>query len=322
MKTGLIAIFSLVVMVHTCNAATVAYYRFEEGTNGVLAAGTNSIIDRSGHGLNATPVVPPLYSNNVPVSPILSNKLSLLFNGNSTRIFIPDYPQLQLTNSLTLEAFIMALSYPQSSINESQIIFRGDDEIGRDPYFIELRDTYLFFGISPGEPLVSVQAPITLRQWHHVAGTLDGSTGNMRLYIDGNLVASTNTALRPYQKLIGSNPGLGIGNVQSGNYAEYFNGFIDEARISDVALAPSQFLNSAPSLKMNVPQLNSNGLLLGFDVISGNPQLFLLLQASQLSGPWITNAGAILATNGSSSFSFQVSPAGTAPAQFYRIQAR
>ena len=58
----------------------------------------------------------------------------------------------------------------------------------------------------------------------------------MRLYLDGNLVASTNTSLRPYGTLLGLNPGLGIGNVQSANYAEYFKGFIDEVRVSDTAV--------------------------------------------------------------------------------------
>jgi hypothetical protein len=36
---------------------------------------------------------------------------------------------------------------------------------------------------------------------------------------------------------------LGIGSVQSDNYAEYFNGLIDGVRISDVALELSQFLS-------------------------------------------------------------------------------
>jgi hypothetical protein len=322
MKTGTFLILLLGSTFQISHAATVAYYRFEEGANGTLATGTNSIIDSSGHGLNATPVVSPLYSNNVPASPIQSNRLSLLFNGSTTRISIPDYPQLQLTNSLTLEAFILALSYPQSAINESQIIFRGDDEIGRDPYFLELRDTNLFFGITATEPVVSVQAPITLHQWHHVAGTLDGPSGNMRLYIDGNLVASTTTSVRPYQKLIGQNPGLGIGNVQSGNYAEYFNGFIDEVRISDTALTPGQFLNAPLILEMYAPLISTNSLTLGFDVLSGNPQSFLLLQAGQLNGPWTTNSATILTTNGPTEFSFQVSTAASVPSQFYRVQAQ
>jgi len=40
---------------------------------------------------------------------------------------------------------------------------------------------------------------------------------------------------------------LGIGDVQSENYAEYFNGLIDEVHISDVALTPGGFLTPEPS---------------------------------------------------------------------------
>jgi hypothetical protein len=299
-------------------AATVAYYRFQEGTNGMPAIGTNSIIDSSGNGLNATPISSPTYSNNVPASPIVSNTLSLLFNGTSSRIFIPDYPQLSLTNSLTLEAYIEALAYPDSAINESQIIFRGDDDIGRDPYFIELRSTNLFFGIASGSQLVSLQAPINLHQWHHVAGTLDGATGNMGLYLDGNLVAATNTALRPYKTLVGLNPGLGIGNVQSANYAEYFKGFIDAVRVSDTALLPGQFLNAERVVILGSPVIVGGNLELSFNVVSGNVQSFALLQTSQLTEPWTTNYGAILSTNGPNGYSFLV-PTPTNPAQFYRL---
>lgn len=317
--TIIISTTVLLAIPYTSRAATVVHYRFEEGTSGMAAFGTNSIIDSSGNGLNATPISSPTYSNNVPASPIQSNNLSLLFNGTSSRIFIPDYPQLHLTNSLTLEAFIEALSYPDSTINESQIIFRGDDDIARDPYFIELRSTNLFFGISPGSPLVSLQAPITLHQWHHVAGTLDGSSGNMRLYLDGNLVAATNTTLRPYNTLVALNPGLGIGNVQSANFAEYFKGFIDEARISDTALLPTQFLNAARVVILRSPLVVGNNLELSFNVVSGNVQSFALLQATQLTGSWTTNTGTILSTNGPNSYSFLV-PTPTNPAQFYRIQ--
>jgi hypothetical protein len=99
-----------------------------------------------------------------------------------------------------------------------------------------------------GGALLSITSPdVTLNAWHHVAGTLDGSTGAMRLYVDGVLMSQTTTAMRPFAPLTGPLPGLGIGNVQSGNYSEYFPGLIDEVRISDTALTPDQFLIPEPS---------------------------------------------------------------------------
>jgi hypothetical protein len=93
---------------------------------------------------------------------------------------------------------------------------------------------------------IRLAATISLNRWTFVAGTLDNATGNMDLYVDGLLAASTNTALRSIGVLTGSAPGLGIGNVQSANYSQYFEGQIDEVRISNVALAPDQFLDAAP----------------------------------------------------------------------------
>lgn len=320
MKTVLLAAVLFVLTVRVAHAGTVAYYRFEEGTNGMHAASTNSIYDSSGNGLNASPVGQPIYSNNVAVSAVRPNNLSLRFSP-VRRVFIPDYPHLQLTNSLTLEAFIEAEAYSDnSSLGESQIIFRGDDNIALDPYFIELRFTNLFFAVtSASNEMASVQAPFNLHQWHHVAGTLDGATGNLRLYIDGGLVAATNTAIRPYKTLTGRNPGLGIGDVQSDNIAsEYFNGFIDEVRISDTALAPSQFL-IAPALMLHATRTGST-LQLDLDVAAGSSQSFSLLQAGQPGGPWTTNSTAVLTTNGPGSYTYRITP-GSDTSQFYRVRS-
>lgn len=65
--------------------------------------------------------------------------------------------------------------------------------------------------------------------------------------MNGVLVNSTTTAVRPLGPLDPTQqPGLGIGDVQSSTYGENFNGLIDEVRISDQALPPSQLLDAAP----------------------------------------------------------------------------
>jgi len=97
----------------------------------------------------------------------------------------------------------------------------------------------------------ALTANIPFNQWHHVAGTLDDATGAMNLYIDGNLAASAVTTVRPFGDLDPSlSPGLGIGALNSANPAfgpEYFNGFIDDLRLSDTALSPDQLLVPEPS---------------------------------------------------------------------------
>ncbi len=261
MKTmhGIVFFYLLLAIVdgYKLNAGTVAYYRFEEGANGLAASGTNTILDSSGNGLNGTAFGSVTYTSNVPVNPIpltdAANLLSLSFDGSSGRIFIPDDPQFALTNSLTLEAFIYATSPGAGPFTAGQIIFRGDDRSGLDPYTLTVLvrngTTNVQFQITDqNNDMAAIQWPITLYNWHHVAGTLNGSNGVMSLYIDGALVTQTTTSIRPFGVLTGPNPGLGIGNVESANYDEYFQGLIDEARISDEALVPSQFLIGTPVL--------------------------------------------------------------------------
>jgi hypothetical protein len=69
--------------------------------------------------------------------------------------------------------------------------------------------------------------------WHHVAATYDGST--MKIYIDGQLTASKNVVIpladTDQPLLIGST----FGTSESGWSQGYFNGQIDEVRISDIA---------------------------------------------------------------------------------------
>ncbi len=229
-------------------AGVVAYWRFEEGAAKTAASGANSILDSSGNGLNGTPVNGPTYQANVADSPIpqtgAPNKLALDFNGYGQFVTIPDNPLFQLTHSLTLEAYVNLAAIQGY---EEQIVFRGDDFGGLDPYLLQVRAGMLALRIeddSGNEIAVSYPFAPYVGKWVHVAGTLDGTTGIMSLYIDGSLVATNVTSIRPYAVLVGPNPGLGIGNTESPNYSEYFDGLIDEVRISNQALKSDQFLDA------------------------------------------------------------------------------
>jgi len=229
-------------------SGTVAYYRFE-GTPGATATGTGTIIDSSGNGLSATAIDGPVYSANVPASTVPlngdQNATSLSFDGTEQRVFVPDNPQFQLTQNLTLEAYVYAQPLTAAS-PDGNIIFRGDSRPGLDPYRLSFNGSLVFQINNASNQSAEVIAPIPLGQWVHVAGTLDDTTGTMRLYVNGTLVASAITTIRPFDVLSGPNPGLGIGSLQDGS-GEYFHGLIDEVRISNVALSPSQFLDAPQS---------------------------------------------------------------------------
>ena len=58
------------------SAATVAYYRFENGVAGATASGNGSILDSSPNALNGTPSGGPTYSANRPAT-AFDNTLSM-----------------------------------------------------------------------------------------------------------------------------------------------------------------------------------------------------------------------------------------------------
>jgi formylglycine-generating enzyme required for sulfatase activity len=192
--------------------------------------------DASGNGNNGTAYHASYTSNQLGQQNAAFN-----FNGTNSRIAVPDSSVFILTNSLTLAAFIK----PGQTQNqyESQIIFRGDG--GLAPYSIEMRGngTVAFMLESDTNNPIALQAPITSNQWHQVAGTLDGNSGQMKLYIDGAVVASTITAIRPFGVLTGANPGLGIGDLQSAYPVGIFTGAIADVRIYNRALADSDILS-------------------------------------------------------------------------------
>jgi hypothetical protein len=250
---GFVGVFSFAV--GSAQAATVAYWRFEEGAANTAAMGTGTILDSSGNGNNGTAVNGPVYSNNVPTATIpgtgAADSLSMSFNGTSQSVFIPDDSDLALTQSLTLEAYIDPLSVHSISGSPTDgevIIFRGDTRNGTDPYKLLIRNGDLTFEIADAsDDQVSVAVPFdAVNRWTEVAGTLDNATGVMDLYENGDLVATTSTSVRPFATLdLNDNPGLGIGNVEAADN-DYFDGDIDEVRISNEALLPSQLLSSVP----------------------------------------------------------------------------
>ena len=75
--------------------------------------------------------------------------------------------------------------------------------------------------------------------WHHIAFTYDGAT--VRLYVD-HVQKNSKEWSYPIAYGTPSKNRLCIGTCDAASYASYWQGFIDEVRISDEALPPEQFL--------------------------------------------------------------------------------
>jgi len=101
------------------------------------------------------------------------------------------------------------------------------------------------------EELVS-DVHLERRRWYHVVGTYDGKTGLMKLYVDGKPAGAKQVAKGEIElsskdiKIGQGKPRRPIKPVRANTFKDIysFDGLIDEVRIYDVSLSPSQVAQS------------------------------------------------------------------------------
>jgi len=218
------------------NADTISYWRFEEGTNGVAASGADSILDSafSNHG---TPSGDPFYDADVPVPTVpvtgMTNALSLLFDGSGDTVIIGTNAALDSAAPFTTEFWMKSAD---TSSGQKLLVDKSHGFGDTTGWFFQSNpgSGFIDFGVGNGSfPVVTSQSDLFDDQWHHIAGTYDGNS--IEMFVDGvsqaELVVGTYTS---------NTRDIRIGSAR--NNGRFFNGRIDEVRISNTVLAPSQFL--------------------------------------------------------------------------------
>ncbi|APY11169.1 hypothetical protein BWZ22_07890 [Seonamhaeicola sp. S2-3] len=85
---------------------------------------------------------------------------------------------------------------------------------------------------------------INYDEWHHITGTYNGSTGAIELYVDGELIDSSNVGSSGavIENTADANGNFEIGRCSTDNVSnkEYYKGDIDEVRVFNVALTSEQ----------------------------------------------------------------------------------
>jgi hypothetical protein len=171
------------------------------------------------------------------------------FNGSNGWAALGDPSSLAFTQSFTIEGWIKVNGLP-TGYNGGSIMFRGDNRGGLDPYSLVILpngDLQFLLTGAPGTATggsATIEAPIPMGQFVHVAATLDDATGAMVLYENGAVVAQTVTTTRPFGPLDPTQtPGVGIGNSYSlSEYDIPFNGLIDELTVYNRALTAGEVL--------------------------------------------------------------------------------
>jgi hypothetical protein len=164
---------------------------------------------------------------------------ALNLDGSNDYVNIPK-PTL---NSFTIEYWLKTTQVSPSGTQWYQGNGIVDAEVGgsTSDFGTVLLNNKLAFGV--GNPDITIQSTTSINtgNWIHVAATWDGTTGAMKLYINGVLEASTtgSTGSRT------APPSIRIGAIQTG--INYFNGTIDELRIWNSVRSQSEIQSNMDS---------------------------------------------------------------------------
>lgn len=162
---------------------------------------------------------------------------AFLFDSSTDRATVVDDSAFALGKSLSIEGWIFV-----NSFSSGFIFVRGNNEVGVFPYYLSVEPgSKIRFYINSGAASDQLEATLAQGQWCHVAAVLDDATDQMSLYVNGQSVATKNTAVRPFKRFSsGAGAAIGIGNHPSTSQNRAFNGRIDELAVYSAALSPYQ----------------------------------------------------------------------------------
>lgn len=223
------------------DANTKGLYYFENGTGETLT-------DSSDNGNNGT-IHGATWSDG-------KSGRSLLFQNTGTpqyvSISVPDNSSLDITDSITLEAWV----YPQSTSGTQSIIDRNYG------YALWIENGYANFGVfDQANGMISLRTttPIPENTWTHIAGSYSHSAGVFKIYLNNS--ENNSKSAKVSQFVSSNNYDLRLGNGYiAGDLASQFQGKIDEVRISSIArssfpygLLPNLSVSSGDEKPYNAP---------------------------------------------------------------------
>ncbi len=197
---------------------------------------------------------------------------ALQFDGIDDYVNIPDDPSLDISGDITLEAWFKITDFTSNP----HMHILAKDNIGQRSYTIGVNCWWSSGGAVPQKPFfvvfttsdVKVVFGTTTPQldtWYHLMGVYTAFADELKLYLNGELESSVTSGPSSINV---SDADLQIGArqyppVPSYNWRCFFNGAIDEVRISNVAREPGIAVNIdiKPGSDPNSICLSKQGLL-------------------------------------------------------------
>jgi len=161
------------------------------------------------------------------------------FDGIDDYVVVPDSPSLDVTTGMTIEAWVYVRSSDSSQL--INIVGHYDYESAdiNQGWLLRIADGRFRFEImNDSNHKAWADTGVNLNKWIHVAGTFDGEA--VRLWVDGVKVKET-----PYDSTIGQPWGNLYMATNSIATRYFFDGIIDEVRLSSAAQYDATFTPSA-----------------------------------------------------------------------------
>ncbi|MDA0661356.1 MAG: LamG domain-containing protein [Proteobacteria bacterium] len=248
-----------VAIVTPATATTVGYWNFEEGSAGNPLSGAGSVLDQSGFGNHGSPTGNPAYSGDIPANPVpltgAPNGVSLSLDGSGDHVSITadNTTNLNLTTAFTVEFWMKTANSTPSG--QKLLVDKSHGFVDSTGWALQmLSGGRVAFNLGAGGggasnfPGITSSTSVLDAEWHHIAGTFDSGSNEISLYIDGALEGTVITS-----GYVTNTRDINIGAAcvfVGCNFSNkrFFNGGIDELRISDTALSSDQFLNASTAV--------------------------------------------------------------------------
>ncbi len=211
-----------VAVSNTSPNGLIAAYSFDAGSGPTAA-------DSSGNGIGGT-----LSGATWTTAGKYGNALS--FNGTTSYVDLGNPAALQLTGSMTIEAWVKAAANPA---DDGQIVAKSDETGWQFKTSPDTGPHTFGMSISGSAGSMTQRYSTTARSlntWYHVAGVYNATAGTLSTYVNGVLDNGTLLGAIPaaqFNQAVNVNIGRRTGGF-------YFNGVIDEVRIYNSALTPAQ----------------------------------------------------------------------------------
>jgi len=165
---------------------------------------------------------------------VFDGESSLQFNGENSYVVCPASPSINLTDSLTFEAWIKPIGWGENTLfGYGRVIDKQKLKLYLVNSHPAYSDNSIFLQINHSDGTTSkaftADSSVKLNEWQHIAFSFNSSTNSLHFYINGVAQTLNYSGLTSGAIADNANDNLFIGNDQNTNST--FNGSIDDVRI-------------------------------------------------------------------------------------------